>query len=83
MYKAKRQGGATSPGSSRSRFLQTPSRTGDGYWYFRGWFDDGTPLGSASNAECRINFIAQSCVTISGAEDGVAPPAPWRRSSPS
>ena len=32
----------------------------DGDWYRRGYFDDGTPLGSAPNAECRIDSIAQS-----------------------
>jgi cyclic beta-1,2-glucan synthetase len=42
----------------------------DGNWYLRGWFDDGTPLGSASNAECRIDSIAQSWAIISGAGDG-------------
>ena len=42
----------------------------DGDWYRRGWFDDGTPLGSASNAECRIDSIAQSWAIISGAADG-------------
>src|SRR3954453_18241743 len=44
--------------------------TWDGDWYLRGWFDDGTPLGLASNAECRIDSIAQSWATISGAADG-------------
>ena len=28
----------------------------DGDWYRRAFFDDGTPLGSAVNAECRIEF---------------------------
>ena len=32
----------------------------DGEWYRRGYFDDGTPLGSATNAECQIDSIAQS-----------------------
>lgn len=32
----------------------------DGAWYLRGYFDDGTPLGSAGSAECRIDSIAQS-----------------------
>lgn len=32
----------------------------DGAWYLRGYFDDGTPLGSAQSAECRIDSIAQS-----------------------
>jgi cyclic beta-1,2-glucan synthetase len=41
----------------------------DGEWYRRGYFDDGTPLGSASNTECRIDSIAQSWGVISGAAD--------------
>ena len=41
----------------------------DGDWYRRGYFDDGTPLGSASNRECRIDSIAQSWGVISGAAD--------------
>ncbi|MBI1818354.1 MAG: phosphorylase [Deltaproteobacteria bacterium] len=41
----------------------------DGDWYRRGYFDDGTPLGSASNDECRIDSIAQSWAVISGAAD--------------
>ncbi len=39
----------------------------DGNWYRRGYFDDGTPLGSAQNDECRIDAIAQSWAVISGA----------------
>jgi cyclic beta-1,2-glucan synthetase len=39
----------------------------DGDWYRRAFFDDGTPLGSASNPECRIDSIAQSWGVISGA----------------
>jgi cyclic beta-1,2-glucan synthetase len=39
----------------------------DGEWYRRGWFDDGTPLGSASRDECRIDQIAQSWAVLSGA----------------
>jgi len=39
----------------------------DGEWYRRGFFDDGTPLGSAQNDECRIDAIAQSWSVISGA----------------
>jgi len=41
----------------------------DGDWYRRGYFDDGTPLGSASSSECRIDSIAQSWGVISGAAD--------------
>jgi cellobiose phosphorylase len=39
----------------------------DGEWYRRAYFDDGTPLGSASNPECRIDSIAQSWSVLSGA----------------
>lgn len=39
----------------------------DGSWYRRAYFDDGTPLGSVQNSECRIDSIAQSWSVISGA----------------
>jgi cyclic beta-1,2-glucan synthetase len=39
----------------------------DGEWYRRAYFDDGTPLGSKENTECRIDAIAQSWSVISGA----------------
>jgi cyclic beta-1,2-glucan synthetase len=45
------------------------TETWDGAWYKRAYFDDGTPLGSASNAECRIDSIAQSWSVISKAAD--------------
>ncbi len=38
----------------------------DGAWYRRAYFDDGTPLGSASNAECQIDSISQSWSVLSG-----------------
>ena len=41
----------------------------DGEWYRRAYFDDGTPLGSAGNDECRIDSIAQSWSVLSGAAD--------------
>jgi cyclic beta-1,2-glucan synthetase len=41
----------------------------DGAWYRRAYFDDGTPLGSAQNEECRIDAIAQSWSVLSGAAD--------------
>jgi cyclic beta-1,2-glucan synthetase len=41
----------------------------DGGWYRRGYFDDGTPLGSTLSEECRIDAIAQSWSVISGAAD--------------
>ena len=41
----------------------------DGDWYRRAFFDDGTPLGSSINEECRIDSIAQSWAVLSGAAD--------------
>ena len=41
----------------------------DGSWYVRAYFDDGTPLGSANNTECKIDSIAQSWAVISGAAE--------------
>lgn len=38
----------------------------DGAWYRRAYFDDGTPLGSSSSAECRIDSIPQSWAVLSG-----------------
>ena len=39
----------------------------DGDWYRRGYYDDGTVLGSVSSDECRIDSVAQSWAVISGA----------------
>ncbi len=39
----------------------------DGEWYRRAYFDDGTPLGSHENPECRIDSISQSWSVLSGA----------------
>jgi cyclic beta-1,2-glucan synthetase len=39
----------------------------DGEWYRRGYYDDGRPLGSAQNDECRIDSISQSWSLLSGA----------------
>jgi len=38
----------------------------DGDWYRRAYTDDGTPIGSAQNDECRIDAIAQSWAVLSG-----------------
>jgi cellobiose phosphorylase/CBS domain-containing protein len=39
----------------------------DGEWYRRGYYDDGTPLGSHRSEECRIDSIAQSWSILAGA----------------
>jgi len=38
----------------------------DGAWYRRAFFDDGTPLGTSSGDECRIDAIAQAWAVLSG-----------------
>jgi cyclic beta-1,2-glucan synthetase len=43
----------------------------DGDWYRRAYFDDGTPIGSIQNSECRIDSIAQSWSVISKGADPV------------
>lgn len=39
----------------------------DGAWFRRAFFDNGAPLGSAANSECRIDLIAQAWAVLSGA----------------
>ncbi|UNC93189.1 GH36-type glycosyl hydrolase domain-containing protein [Candidatus Contubernalis alkaliaceticus] len=39
----------------------------DGNWYKRAFFDNGAPLGSINNRECKIDSIAQAWAVISGA----------------
>jgi cellobiose phosphorylase len=41
----------------------------DGNWYLRAFFDDGRPLGSAADPECRIDSLPQSWSILSGAGD--------------
>lgn len=50
-----------------ARLASALERTWDGEWYRRGYYDDGTPLGSAQNDECAIDSIAQSWAVLSGA----------------
>ena len=54
--------------SESARLREAIEQNGwDGAWYRRAWFDDGSPLGTSSNAECRIDSIAQSWSALSGA----------------
>ena len=41
----------------------------DGDWYRRAYFDDGTPMGSVENEECKIDSIAQTWGVMSGAAE--------------
>ncbi|MDQ6640080.1 MAG: cyclic beta 1-2 glucan synthetase, partial [Pseudomonadota bacterium] len=52
---------------ARTLGAQIEATSWDGAWYRRAYFDDGAPVGSAANAECRIDSIAQSWAVISGA----------------
>jgi cyclic beta-1,2-glucan synthetase len=57
-------------------YVDAVEQTGwDGEWYRRAYYDDGSPLGSHVNIECRIDSIAQSWSVISNAGD------PERRST--
>ena len=60
------------PRSTASASPRALNDTGwDGGWYLRGYYDDGTPLGSHRDDECRIDALAQAWSVLSG----VAPPA--------
>ncbi len=37
----------------------------DGNWYRRAYFDDGTPLGSVQNEECKLDSLTQSWAVLS------------------
>lgn len=41
----------------------------DGRWFRRAYMDNGDPIGSVENEECRIDSISQSWGVISGAAD--------------
>jgi cyclic beta-1,2-glucan synthetase len=60
--------------ATAARFRETARGLGsqlelawDGEWYRRGYYDDGTALGSSQNDECKIDSIAQSWAVLSGA----------------
>ena len=41
----------------------------DGLWYRRAYFDNGEPLGSATNPECQIDSLPQSWAVLTGVGD--------------
>jgi cyclic beta-1,2-glucan synthetase len=51
------------------QLVQPLDKSWDGAWYRRAYYDDGTPLGSASSTEARIDSISQSWAVLSGAAD--------------
>ena len=50
--------------SFAKQFGERANDAWDGEWYLRGYFDDGTPLGSKSRSVCQIDSIAQSFSTL-------------------
>ena len=49
-----------------SALRQALEQAWDGAWYRRGYYDDGTPLGSSQSEQCRIDTIAQSWSVMAG-----------------
>jgi cyclic beta-1,2-glucan synthetase len=43
----------------------------DGDWYRRAYFDDGTPLGSVRNEECKLDSLTQSWSVLAGTANPV------------
>jgi cyclic beta-1,2-glucan synthetase len=43
----------------------------DGDWYRRAYFDDGTPLGSVQNVECKLDSLTQSWAVLAGTSQPV------------
>lgn len=41
----------------------------DGQWFMRAFFDDGTPVGSKTSSECKIDSLPQSWSVLSGMTD--------------
>lgn len=55
----------------RDQLLAAVNTSGwDGSWYRRAYYDDGTPLGTHTDTECRIDALAQAWAILSKA----APP---------
>jgi cyclic beta-1,2-glucan synthetase len=53
----------------RALELALETKGWDGAWYRRAFYDDGTPLGTSADRECRVESMAQSWAVISGAGD--------------
>lgn len=50
------------------RLRQAAENAWDGEWYLRGWYDDGSALGSQNSQECQIDSIPQSWAALAGGE---------------
>lgn len=56
--------GAAALLSAASRLGRAADRAWDGQWYLRGYFDDGSPLGTSNGHGCRIDSVAQSWAAL-------------------
>jgi cyclic beta-1,2-glucan synthetase len=54
---------------ARALELALETKAWDGDWYRRAFYDDGTPLGTSVDTECRVESMAQSWAVISGRGD--------------
>ncbi|MFA6957176.1 MAG: glucoamylase family protein [Thermoanaerobaculia bacterium] len=52
--------------AERQRLGTILEQSWDGEWYRRGYYDDGTPLGSSQNDEGSIDSVAQTWAVLSG-----------------
>jgi len=48
---------------------QAAEKAWNGGWYLRGWYDDGSPLGSMDAEECALDSIAQSWAALTPGSD--------------
>lgn len=55
--------------ASKSIIKSIEENAWDGSWYRRAYFDNGMPLGSIQNSECKIDSISQSWAVISEGGD--------------
>lgn len=51
------------------KLSQAADAAWDGAWFLRGYYDDGTPLGSHESAQCQIDSIAQSWAALAPGGD--------------
>lgn len=51
-----------------AKLLQAAENAWDGQWYLRGWYDNGSPLGSKRDRECRLDSIAQSWAVLASGD---------------
>ncbi|MEO8844646.1 MAG: glucoamylase family protein [Kofleriaceae bacterium] len=67
---ARRRGDTTFAATCATRVAELrrnlESHAWDGAWYRRGYYDDGSPLGSATRDECQIDALPQSWAVLSG-----------------